>query len=75
MTERCPACETEVTTEWIDEPLRYGLGRDAVVLATRVPLRHCPRCKLDFTDHIAENIRERTVRKHIFSTLRRPPTY
>lgn len=74
MTERttCPACESEVDTEWIDEPLAYGLGADAVELHTRVPLRHCPRCKLDFTDHVAESIRDKVVREHIFSTLRRP---
>ena len=74
MSERiaCPACDTEATTEWIDEPLAYGLGADAVVLDTRVPLRHCPRCKLDFTDHVAEAIRDKVVREHIFSTLRRP---
>ena len=72
MTERlsCPACDTAVTTEWVDEPLRYGLGPDAVVLHTRVPLRHCPRCKLDFTDHVAEGIREDVVYAHVISKLR-----
>lgn len=72
MTERiaCPACETPATTQWIDEPLPYGLGADAVELSTRVPLRHCPRCRLDFTDHVAEAIRDDVVRAHILSTLR-----
>lgn len=76
MTERivCPACETAATTQWIDEPLPYGLGADAVELPTRVPLRHCPRCKLDFTDDVAEAIRDEVVRAHIMSTMPRRPS-
>lgn len=62
----CPTCGSDqLQTRWEDREFQYGTGDDAVTLKARVPVHVCTDCKLEFTDHVAEDSRHRAVCKHL----------
>ena len=62
----CPMCEqTGVTTSVLEDAFVYGSGESAAELRVNIPVRHCPVCDFQFTDHEADEIRHRAVCEHL----------
>lgn len=62
---RCASCgELGVETRMTEDRFRYGVGADAPWLSATVPVRSCPKCKFEWTDWEAEDIREAVVQEY-----------
>ena len=51
-------------TSWQPHTFRYGRGNDAADITTRVPVRRCVRCDIQFLDHEAEQLEEDALCRH-----------
>lgn len=63
----CAVCgaENSITTEVKDEEFQYGAGDSAVMLTARsVSFHTCSKCFMTYTDHVAEEQRDRAVEHH-----------
>lgn len=61
---RCPECDAEVMTVTKEETFQYGVASDCVMLSILIPVHSCPDCKFQFTDQVAEILRDRAVSEH-----------
>jgi len=62
----CPECgHEEIRTVWESRPLAYGLGKDAVELSVRVPIRECLQCHFRYLDYEAEDLQHEAVCRHL----------
>lgn len=62
----CPACSgSDVATHWEEDHFIYGAGNEAVELTTRIPVRNCATCDLEYLDKEAERIRHERVCLHL----------
>jgi len=63
---RCPVCGSDdVQSSATAETFMYGVGENAVQIAVTVPLRTCPKCGYQYTDHEAEDLRHEAICRHL----------
>ena len=60
----CPLCTAVTTTNWEAHPFEVRDVEGTVVLTARIPIRQCTRCRFEFLDDRAEEIRDAAVREY-----------
>lgn len=61
----CGECGHPVKTYWHEHSFRYGLGKAAVDLAVRLPVRRCEQCDFDYLDEEGERLKHEAVCRHL----------
>lgn len=62
----CPNCGSmRIETRNITDKFQYGSGAKTASLEALVPFRRCADCEFEFTDSEAEDIRHKTICRHL----------
>src|ERR1043166_7694156 len=63
---RCPSCDSErITTAIVNDEFLYGEEPGAVSIPVTIPVHTCASCGVQFTDYVAEELRQEAVCRYL----------